>query len=743
MKKCLYIFLLQLIVLSAQAQSRVEGIIKENTEKGEQVLMGVAVYWLGTSISTETDSAGNFSLPFDSVSHRLVLSYVGYKKDTIDIEKPGVYTFFLMEEGKELNTIVVEGRKTASEIDFNSSYNTKIMREKELFKAACCNLSESFETNPSVDVNYSDAVSGAKQIQLLGLSGIYAQISTENLPGTRGLASNFGLSYIPGTWIESIQVTKGIGSVVNGYESIAGQINVELKKPEEAERVYLNGYINSMGRTEGNLNLTAKVSKRFSTAVLSHIDFWKNKIDFNKDGFLDMPLNNQYSLVNRWKYKSKKGFESQAGIKILYDDRTGGQTGFSKKRDQFTTNQYGLGIRAERYEGFVKAGYVWQEKPYKSIGMIADVLQHRTDNYFGLTSYKGIQQSLYGNLIYQTIVKTTDHKIRSGLSFLYDHYDEQIDTMKYKRTESVPGIFSEYTFSHKQRLTLIAGVRLDYNSLFGWIFTPRFHGKYNFTENTTVRLAAGRGQRTANIFAENMAYFASARQRVINGSGNEKAYGLDPEIAWNYGINFLHEFKLNRRNGSLSLDYYRTDFINQVVVDLDFHPQMVVYENLQGKSYSNSVQVELSYEPIRRFEWRIAYRWYDVKTTYHSVLLERYLLSRHRGFLNLSYETKNKWSFDYTISWNGPKRIPNTSSNPEQYQKPNYSKSYILMNAQISKKIGKLFDVYLGAENLTNFRQTDLIISAENPFGPYFDSSLVWGPILGSMYYAGFRMKIK
>jgi outer membrane receptor for ferrienterochelin and colicin len=712
-------------------------------KKREVPLSGVSVYWLGATVGTETDTAGAFDLPFDSLSRRLVLNYIGYQNDTIQIDRPGAYSFFLREKSRELEAVVVEGRKASTSFDLESPFNTKLMNEKELFKAACCNLSESFETNPSVDVNYSDAVSGAKQIQMLGLSGIYTQISNENLPGTRGLASNFGLSYVPGPWIESIQVAKGIGSVVNGYESMAGQINVELKKPDESEKVYLNGYVNSMGRTEGNLNLSPNISRRFSTTVLSHIDFWKNKIDFNNDGFLDMPLNNQYSLVNRWKYKSNKGFESQAGFKLLSDDRTGGQLDFSKEIDKLTTNHYGLGIRATRYEGFVKSGYVWPGKPYKSIGFIADVLQHKTSNYFGLTTYTGEQQSLYGNLIYQTIVKTTDHKIRSGISFLYDYYKEQLNLLPYKRTEVVPGVFSEYTFTHKQRMTIVTGVRLDYNSLFGWIFTPRIHGRYSLSENTTLRLAAGKGQRTANIFAENMAYFATSRQWMIHPSEGGKAYGLNPEVAWNYGLNLAREFKINKKKGTISMDYYRTDFMNQVVVDLDLDPQMVVFENLQGRSYSNSIQAELAYEPIKRFEGRVAYRFYDVKTTYHGQLLERYLISKHRAFMNLSYETKNKWSFDYTISWNGPKRIPNTTTNPDEYKRPEYSRAFVTMNAQVSKKIGKLLDGYVGVENLTDFRQRDLIVSSENPFGPYFDSSLVWGPVIGRMFYAGFRMKIK
>jgi outer membrane receptor for ferrienterochelin and colicins len=744
MKKYL-LYICLLLVFPVSAQSLVSGVVQEqDDQEGLLPLAGVQVYWAGTSSITYTDMEGKFQLALDTLSGKLIFYYIGYKADTLLVNRAGYYEVKMVEEElRSLTEVTVEGRRIATDMDLQSSFNTKVMQEKELFKAACCNLSESFETNPSVDVNYSDGVSGAKQIQMLGLSGIYTQLTIENLPGTRGLASNYGLSYVPGTWVESIQVTKGIGSVANGYESIAGQINVELKKPDDSEKIYLNGYLNSMMRAEGNLNLATNISKRLSTALLTHVDWLGKKIDHNKDGFLDMPLSNQYSIVNRWKYSSPKGFQAQAGIKILSEDRTGGALSFVPATDKLTTNAYGLGLRTRRYEAFAKSGYVWQDKPYKSVGVMADVLQHESDNYFGRTTYSGKQQSVYANLIYQSIIKTTAHKFRTGLSYLYDRYDETLNTTAYQRTESVPGAFVEYTYSPQERLSIIAGFRSDYNSLFGWIHTPRLHARYSLTENTSIRIAAGRGQRTANIFAENMSLLATSRQLMIVPSPEGKAYGLSPEIAWNYGVNLLHEFKLLNRRGNVSLDYYRTDFQNQVVLDLDAHTHQAIFTNLDGVSFSNSFQAEVNYEFFKRFEARLAYRLFDVRTTYHGILMERPLISKHRFFINLAYETKNKWSFDYTFNWNGPKRLPNTLDNPVEYQKAAYSPSYITMNAQISKRVLKFLDAYIGVENLTNFIQKDIIIAGEQPFGPYFDSALVWGPVIGRMYYIGFRMKIK
>ena len=553
-----------------------------------------------------------------------------------------------------------------------------------------------------------------------------------------------GLNSIAGPWVESIQLTKGIGSVANGYESIAGQINVELKKPENSEKLFANAYVNDFGKTDLNLNLSKKIGKKWSTGLLLHDDFITNKsLDFNKDGFRDLPTGNQFSLINRWKYDDGKGFLTQFGIKVLNDRRTGGETAFNAANDKNTTNHYGLGINTDRYEAFAKIGYVFPEKKYKSIGLQLSAIDHKQNSYFGLTTYNAKQQNFYGNLIYQSIIGNTNHKFRTGLSFLHDKYNEYFRNINYNRTEIVPGAFFEYTYTHSEKFSVVAGLRADHNNLFGFFVTPRLHIRYEPVKGTTIRLSAGRGQRTANIFAENTSVFVSSRQVNIIGAEPGKAYGLNPEAAWNKGISIDQKFKLFHRDGSLSFDYFRNDFNNQVVVDLE-NAREVKFYNLQGKSYSNSFQAEFNIEPVKKFDVRLAYRYFDVKTTYSGKLLQRPLIANNRAFANLAYAT-NGWKLDYTINYNGKKRIPNTESNPVQYQRDAYSPNFVLMNAQISKTVGKKhpMDFYIGGENLGNYYQKNVIVAANQPFSPYFDASLVWGPVTGRMFYAGWRYKIK
>lgn len=720
----------------------IKGIVMVEDDKGSfKPLAGATVVWLGSNSSTLTDESGIFNIK--SNGERLIISYVGFRPDTISVY-PAHELKIILASGKQLTEVKVTSSRSSTYLSSFDPYRTMNINQKELFKAACCNLSESFETNPSVDVSYNDAVTGSKQIQLLGLAGIYTQLTVENLPGPRGLATSLGLNSIPGAWIESIQLSKGTGSVANGYESIAGQINVELKKPMNSEKFFANIYTNDFGKTDLNLNLTQKVSKKWATTLLLHDDYFNNKkLDFNKDGFRDLPTGNLFSMINRWSFDNNKGLMSQFGIKYLNDNKTGGQVGFDPSTDKFTTNNYGLQINTYRVEGFSKIGYVFPQKKYKSLGLQLSAFDHSQHSYFGMTTYDAHQQNFYSNLIYQSIINTTEHKFRTGLSFVYDSYNEDFKSINYKRTETVPGVFFEYTFTPSNKFDLVAGIREDHNSLYGWFTTPRLNIRYEPIKGTTIRGSIGRGQRIANIFAENNGIFASSRMVTIIPSSTNGAYGLLPEVAWNKGITIDQQFTLFSRAASAGLDFYRNDFTNQVVVDIEY-PRNITFYNLNGKSYSNSFQAEVSFIPLNGLNVKLAFRLFDVKTNYNNTLLSKPLTAQNRAFANAGYELAG-WKIDYTVSYSGHKRLPSTTANPTAFQRQSYSPAFITMNAQVSKTLGKknTFDIYLGAENLTNYYQHDAIVAASQPFGQYFDASMIWGPITGRMFYGGVRFRIK
>lgn len=722
----------------------VRGIVLEETKRGAFApLEGATVQWLGSTDGVLSGKNGIFRIQPISSTTQLIISYSGYRSDTMNVLR-SEDLMIVLAKGGQLGEVVISAKQRSTYISTLNPLRTQVMTEKELFKAACCNLSESFETNPAVDVSYSDAVTGSKQIQLLGLSGNYTQLTVENLPGPRGIATPMGLNTIAGPWIESIQLTKGTGSVANGFESIAGQINIELKKPDQGEKLYLNLYRNNMNKSDVNLNLSRQVGKKWGTSLLLHGDFlYNSRIDFNGDGYRDLPTGSQWSGIHRWKYEDGKGWLVQFGIKGLTDRKTGGQVEFDPEQHKGGTTYYGLGIATDRFEAFAKTGYVFPAKKYKSIGLQLSTFRHNQDSYFGLTEYKARQDNAYANLIYQSIIGDTRHKFRTGLSLVADRYKEQFNALAFQRNENVGGSFFEYTWEPKDAFTLVAGMRLDYNNLYGWFATPRLHLRYEPVTGSVLRLSAGRGQRTANILAENTGIFVSSRTLVLGGTTPNGAYGLLPEIAWNKGLSFDQQLRLFGRPATLGLDFFRTDFQQQVVTDLE-DARTIRFYNLSGKSYSNSFQAELNLQPANKFDVRMAYRFFEVKTTYGNELLLRPFTAMHRAFLNLAWEVK-KWKFDHTTSYLGPKRIPGTGSNPAQYQQPTRSPGYILMNAQVSRVVGKKHPVelYLGGENLTNFFQRDVIVAGADPFGPFFDASLVWGPVAGRMIYAGLRWKLK
>jgi copper chaperone CopZ len=728
------------VATSEMNHNHINGVILSEDLKGNFVpLQGATVRWLFSKKTVTSDVHGVFSIPYEA-DDSLVISYTGFRPDTISITEMNDLQVILAANN-QLNTVKVISRLRSTYINASSPFRVTTITSRELLKAACCNLSESFETNPSVDVSYNDAVTGSKQIQLLGLSGNYSQLTVENLPGPRGLATAQGLNTIAGPWIESIQLSKGTGSVVNGFESIAGQINVELKKPENTDKLFLNGYINSMGKTDLNLNWAKRIGSKWSTALLLHDNFLYTKTDFNKDGFRDLPTGNLFSAVNRWKYDDNKGLSAQFGVKVLNDNKTGGEIGYETS-DKYTTTYYGLGMKTSRYEGFAKIGYVFAGKKYQSIGLQLAAFDHRQDAYFGLTDYNAKQSDFYSNLIYQGIINNTTHKFRTGLSLSADRYHELYKGQTYSREEVVPGGFFEYTYTPRENFNIVAGIRADHNNLYGWFATPRLNVRYEPVSGTTIRLSAGRGQRTANIFAENMAALVSARNVVIIPSETGKAYGLQPEVAWNKGISLDQKFRLFNRDAMFSVDFFRNDFTNQVVADME-DPRQLKFYNLDGKSYSNSFQGELSLIPLERFDIRMAYRWFDVKTTYGNQLMQKPFTAEHRAFTNLAYEIK-AWKFDYTLNYTGRKRIPSTSSNLPQYRLGDYSPDYFTMNAQISRSIGKekKLELYVGGENLTNVFQQRAILAADEPFGRHFDASMIWGPVSGRLVYGGFRYKL-
>ncbi len=738
----LIILLLPFCVIS---QEKITGTITETVNTKEVPLGGANVYWLDTSVGAVTDFDGNFEIAYKPEYKKMVISFVGYKTDTIWVNSSKRITHSLKSTA-DLDEVTVSARQMASSRSFLQSQNIINVSSTELLKAACCNLAESFETNPSIDVNFADAISGTKQIKMLGLNSPYIMVTLENVPSVRGASQAYGLSFIPGTWVESIQITKGAGSVVNGYESIAGQINAELQKPLTDDRLFVNAYGSGDGRLELNTHLNTKVTDRWSTGLYIHGNLRDTEFDKNDDSFLDAPLMQQVNIMNRWQYTDQEnGYVGFFNFRFLNDEKQTGQSFFDPKIDRGTTNAWGSEIKTQRFDISGKFGFVNPDIPWRTGGLQLAYSHHHQKSYFGLKDYNIQHNSFYANLLYNSIISDSRNKIKMGLSANYDAYNELVLAENFSRIENSVGAFFEYNFDNMGDLNFSAGIRADVHNRLGTFLTPRFHLRYTPWDKSAFRVSAGRGKRSANIFAENQQFFASSRSFNILGNGGN-IYGLDPEIAWNYGISYMQGFNIFKRKADITFDFYRTDFQNQIVVDAE-NPTEINFYNLEGESYSNSFQTEFNYNVFEHFDLRLAYKYYDVETTYRGGKKQTPMTPNHRFFANVSYETHptangGNWKLDATYNFVGEQRFASTESYLNTIGLSEFSPSVSTMNAQVTKVFSTNFEIYIGGENITNVKQQNPIIGSDNPFGSNFDTTYVYGPIFGSMYYAGLRYRL-
>ena len=736
--KTYYLIILSFCCITNIVNAQIKGLIQGADGSQKKPLYGAKIKLLQAKTGAVSREDGTFELVLPKeLPDTLVISAFGYNPDTLIVSKKDRFTALniLLYSDKLLPEILIEYRKNGHSISRLKTLHVEELTAIELRKAACCNLSESFETNASVDVNITDAVSGAKKIQMMGLDGVYTQIQMENIPYLRGLESAFGLSSLSGTWIESIQITKGTGNVVNGYESMAGLVNLELKKPDEMEKIYLNVYQNIFGRSEFNFNKGIILNPKWSTGFLGHVSSTYGNIDRNKDAFRDLPTGDNTAFMNRWAYKGKK-MEAQFGINFYRDRKVGGQTSFFRNEEnQVDTINYGVLINSKHIDIYGKTGF-FGKRPMQSLGIVYNIKHQEIDGFFGLKNFSGLEKRGYINVIYDDIIGTSDHKIKVGTSFVAIDISQKADTLSQKRMELVPGIFAEYTYTGR-RLTGVFGSRYDYHSIFREQFSPRVHLKYLLSEMTDLRFTAGKGWRVPNFIIDNISLLASSKQWIAPSE-------TKPEISWNIGGSLVHEMKIFERKASISLDFYHTRFENQLIVDRDDAINAIVFSNLKNSSFSNSFQTEFSFSLIKNLDIRLAYKFLDVQAKYGNEMRQQVMIPRQRGFVNIAYITRNKrWEYDFTCSVFSPSRLPiqRDFSNDTLLISDMKSPTYAMINAQITH-IYKKFDFYLGGENLTNSTQKNPIIDAANPFGSKFDATNIYMPITGINIYLGIRYAI-
>ncbi len=722
MKKLLSSIILCFLAITSYSQVR--GVVKDGDGS---VLVGANVVWAGTNHGTTTDANGSFLLNRIKETSSLVTSFVGFTNDTTfcqDID----YVEITMRGEINLDDIVVKGQRPGR-LQSKGAANVETITTTELCRAACCNLGESFSTNPSVDVNYADAATGAKQIKLLGLSGSYVQMLTENVPAFRGAAAPFSLDYVPGTWMHSIQVSKGAATVKNGYESITGQINVEYLKPQLDEELDVNLFLDSHLKFETNIEGNLHLNDKLSTGLLAHYENMSMEHDGNGDGFMDMPKVQQYDFMNRWTYKADH-YIMQAYVKALKEDRNGGQVkNVHNHQSKDAENQlYRINIGSERYEAVVKNAYIFDEVHNTNVALVLSSSIHKMNSLYGLKKYDVNNNNAYAQLMFETEF-TPSHSFSTGLSFNHDCFDERwnfVPDLVKAPEENIGGAYAQYTFNYDEKFVFMAGFRGDYSDLYGLFFTPRTHIKWVVAEPLKLRFSAGKGYRTPRPMLDNHTLLASSREIIIDDN-------LKQEEAWNFGTTATLDIDIFEKCLIINLEYYYTNFENQVVTDLDSDAHKVHFYNLDGISYSHTFQIDATYPFFEGFSLLGAFRYNDVKTTINGVLREKPLNSRYKGLVTATYKTPLEiWQFDLTLQINGDGRMPDGFGTFDAYP---------ILNAQILKWF-RWGNIYIGGENLTNYKQKNPIIGCHDPWGENFDATMIYGPIDGIMFYGGIKWKL-
>jgi outer membrane receptor for ferrienterochelin and colicins len=717
------------------------------TNDKQELLIGATVFWKDSKTGVVTDAEGRFSIAHRNKPSILVIHYVGHTTAEVEV-LPEENNLWIEVAGiEQLQEVTVRGKGFDNQVSTLEIRNVERINSNELRKAPCCNLSESFQTNGAIDVTYPNPLTGVKEIQLLGLRGIYSQFLVENRPTMTGIATPFAFEYLPGSWLSGIVLAKGASTVKTGNTGITGQVNADLLKPQSDHPVFVNAFTSSEGRGELNVHLNKK-GRTTSSGLYLHGSLVENQWDMNRDNFKDAPNRKQLNAMYRLIYDGPKGC-AQFNVQALTDQRLSGQIAPNKAGQLFQIDQ-----KNDRVEMWGKYGKEQLfGKRFLELGNIVSASWHRANASYGPNDYRATQQSVYWQTLLQNIIGTTDHTIVVAPSVQYDNIEEFVNDTDLSRRETVAGVMAEYTYSRPNLtmeipdLVVVLGGRVDWNSRFGWQLTPRMSAKYNFTENSIVRVSAGRGFRSPNLIAENISWLASNRAFQF-------ANNLGAEEAWNYGVNYTQNFKIAGRDASISADVYRTDFVTQVLVDVEQAPQIdgedstfvVAFYNSPGRSYSNSMLINFQYNLLPGLDVKLAMKWNDVRAEFADGQVKMQpLVARQRGLIMLDYTTPNKkWMVNTYVQIIGPQRLPDNRYVPHQYTHdfPAESPTFALWNAQITRKFGKQWEVYGGCENITGYQQHHAIMASEEPASPYFNGAQVWAPMMRQVGYLGVRWMV-
>lgn len=690
------------------------------------------------SIGVMTNQKGYFELLVGSKTTQMIFDYIGYQSDTLSLKS---YFFLNLKPTSQKSVVITE--LTAGAFQSKASVGqVEIISAKEFSKAACCDLAGCFGTQGSVRVETNNVLTNTKSLSLLGLRSTYNQVLIDGMPLFNGLSNIYGINTIPSAVIKKIFISKGTASGIQGYEGIAGQINVITNDYDSVNKVYVNTYVNSFLESQFNVLSNYSLGK-FTKGIFGlHTTQMHNNMDRDDDGFLDMPKTERYSFSNKliFDYNAKKQHQSTFYISGIKENKLGGMSSYRSIKDTIKSNTYGVAVDYSELKSYFKHAYLISEKILLKTQLSG--FYHKQESWFGLLNYKALQTNIYGN-IEMDYKYNKDNKFTVALSHRFSNIEEKIrfnnsDTIRkyngqYLNNWNVTGLLLENNNVFlEDKLVLLTSLRIDYYNRVR--YTPRFLLRYIPNEQHTLRYSIGTGWRIPTVFSD--------YQSVLGGNRNV-VFSENPDVeqAINTGISYGYEWDIGVNHFSLNGDYYHTYFKNQYVGDYLSSSSQVLFYNQKNASFTDVAQLDFNAILNKRIEFKLNYNYTNAIITINGTKENQVFIPKHRLLGSLSYHLEH-WQFDFQGHWNGRQHLPNTSSNPLKYQRGNYSPGYFNANTQVTYKV-KVLELYLGCENITNFRQIRPIVAWQEPFSTYFDTYSTWASNKGIEFYFGLRWFIK
>ncbi len=713
---------------SLHAQALMGNVLDEH----KQPIIGAILQWQETGVTSTTNENGYFRIERKHSEHKLIVSFIGYQKDTIEIKDSSLFELVTLREGIELAAVQVESQRKSNTFSRLNPLNIEALEEKEFKKAACCSVAESFQTSNAVDISYNNAATGNKEIQFLGLRGLYTQLLIENRESFGGILSSMGYEFIPGTWLEQVNIQKGASTVKNGAQSMAGAINIQLKKPFKDDPAFINLFGDLHGRYEANVHLNKKWNDRQSSGLYLNGAFQSKSRDHNGDFFQDeAKINRINGLFKNILFGHV--FEGQINGQALYEERNSGQIQ--------SDNPYVIKQKVHHFNLFGNLGYVRFDKENQSAGSIYDISHSRIDAIYGNQAYKANETRASFQLLYNHPFGYGRHQLIMGPNGSIHRATEEAFQQKWKYDEQVLGLFFEYTYKSStdpgHRFSASLGMRNEWIRNSQPMFIPRASLRYLFAEDWTFRASIGRGYRFQRLFADHAAYFASSKQWIIESPPSI-------EKSWNTGFNIVGKPYLNGREAEINVDAYLTWFDDQVIADVDQDYTKIFLYNLNGNSRAYQTIATISYPVLSWMNVKIGGKYTDTRAQYKEGFKQVPLFPKFRGLISIDLESSNKkWLVNISSNYVGEMRLPDKENVPNDilHGHVGFSKPYMLLQTQLNW-ISRSWELYAGCENLLNYTQHTAIIDAANPFGNYFNAAEIYAPVSGIKPYLGIKWRI-